>query len=50
MRLRAYSARRYLHIEAVFVFSGQLDHVSAASGPAKRQARNIHNRKKRIQT
>jgi hypothetical protein len=43
----AYSPRRYLHIEAVFVFGGRLDHLSAASGQAKRRARNVHNRKKR---
>jgi hypothetical protein len=43
----AYSPRRYLHIEAVFVFGGRLDHWSAASGQARRQTRNIHNRKKR---
>jgi hypothetical protein len=28
----AYSPRRYLHIEAVFVFGDWLDHLSAASG------------------
>jgi hypothetical protein len=43
----AHSLRRYLHIEAVFVFGGRLDHLSAASGQAKRQTRNIHTRKKR---
>jgi hypothetical protein len=43
----AYSARRYLHIEAVFVFGGRLDHLSAASGQARRPTRNIHTRKKR---
>jgi hypothetical protein len=39
----AYSPRRYLHIEAVFVFGDWLDHLSAASGQAKRRARDIHN-------
>jgi hypothetical protein len=43
----AHSPRRYQHIEAVFVFGGRLDHLSAASGQAKRRTRNIHNRKKR---
>jgi hypothetical protein len=43
----AHSPRRYLHIEAVFVFGGRLDHLSAASGQARRQTRNTHNRKKR---
>jgi hypothetical protein len=28
----AYSPRRYLHIEAIFVFTGRLDHLSVASG------------------
>jgi hypothetical protein len=46
----AYSPRRYLHIEAVFVFDGRLDHLSAASGQAKRRTRNIHTRKKRNST
>jgi hypothetical protein len=27
----SHSGRRYLHIEAVFVFSGSLDHLSGAS-------------------
>jgi hypothetical protein len=36
-----------VHIEAVFVFGGRLDHLSAASGKAKRRARNTHNRMKR---
>jgi hypothetical protein len=44
---QAYSARRYLHTEAVFVFGVRLDHWSAASGHAGRQTRNIHTRKKR---
>jgi hypothetical protein len=39
--------RRYLHIEAVFVFGARLDHWSAAGGHARRQTRNIHYRKKR---
>jgi hypothetical protein len=43
----AHSSRRYLHIEAIFVFGGRLDHLSAASGQARRRTRNIHNRKKR---
>jgi hypothetical protein len=43
----AHSAGRYLHIEAVFVFGGRLDHWSAASGQARWRARNIHTRKKR---
>jgi hypothetical protein len=38
----AYSARRYLHIEAVFVFGGRLDHWSASG-----QIRNARTRKKR---
>jgi hypothetical protein len=47
----AHSPRRYLYIEAEFVFGGLLDHLSAASGQAKRRTRNIHNRRlKGIQT
>jgi hypothetical protein len=45
-RGRAHSARRYQHIEAVFVFGGWLDHWFAASGQAKRRTRYIHNRKR----
>jgi hypothetical protein len=45
--MRAHSARRYQHIEAVFVFGGRLDHLSAASGQANWRARFIHNRKRR---
>jgi hypothetical protein len=37
----AHSPRRYLHIEAVFVFGGRLDHLSAASGQAKRRTRTF---------
>jgi hypothetical protein len=33
----AHSARRYLHMEAVFVFGGALDHLSARAGNAKRR-------------
>ena len=44
--MRAHSARRYQHIEAVFVFAGRLDHWFAASGQAKRRTRYLHNRKK----
>jgi hypothetical protein len=43
----AHRPRRYLHIEAVFVFGDRLDHLFAASGQAKRRTRNIHNPKKR---
>jgi hypothetical protein len=41
----AHSPRRYLHIEAVFVFDSQADHLSVASGQADRRTRNTHNRK-----
>jgi hypothetical protein len=45
-RTRAHSARRYQHIEALFVFAGRLDHLSARA-MATRRTRYIHNRKKR---
>jgi hypothetical protein len=41
----AHSPRRYLHIEAVFVFDSQADHLSVASGQADRRTRNTPNRK-----
>jgi hypothetical protein len=44
--MRAHSARRYQHIEAVFVFAGRLDHWFAASGQANRRTRYIHYRKR----
>src|ERR1700723_846671 len=44
--MRAHSARRYQHIEAVFVFAGRLDHWFDASGQAKRRTRYLHNRKR----
>jgi hypothetical protein len=37
----AHSPSRYLHIEAVFVFDGWLEHLSAASGQARRRTRTF---------
>jgi hypothetical protein len=47
----AYSARRYLHIEAVFVFGGRLDHLSAASGQCQAASPQYsHSKKKEFKT
>jgi len=46
----AHSSRRYLHIEAVFVFVGRLDHWSAASGQTRNIQQHSHSKEKGITT
>jgi hypothetical protein len=46
----AHSSRRYLHIEAVFVFVGRLDHWFAASGQARCGPATFTIERKGIQT
>jgi hypothetical protein len=46
----AHSPSRYLHIEAVFVFDGWLEHLSAAGKPGGEPALSQSKTKKGIQT